>query len=259
MNNNLDISDFDDWILEYHKKNNLPIESISFSGGGYNCVYHLGCVKYIFEHSDLFKNTIYLGASAGAGIISLLLSYENDENRMDVLNIILDTICGFQEKNLKFYEHVDEYSQVLFAFANKPRFEQYIKNTERCHISLTNISYFIPRNEIRSTFTSYNQFVDTIKASACIPFILDGSVRTIDNIKYIDGGLSNNLPMLNEKTIRISCINYPLLHANVYPKKICEIKYSFYPPSKKYINDLFDLGYNDMSKFMEQRQKLSKS
>ena len=42
-------------------------ESISFSGGGYTCAYHLGVLKYIFENNEIFKNTICLGASGGAG------------------------------------------------------------------------------------------------------------------------------------------------------------------------------------------------
>lgn len=252
--NNIDISNFDEWIDNYYRNYNIPIESISFSGGGYNCVYHLGCVKYIFENEELFKNTIYLGASGGAGIIALLLSYEHDENKFDLLDAILDAISSFQEKNLKFYEHVEEYSELLFAFANETRFNKFIKNTNRCHISLTNVTYFIPINEVKCDYNTYTHFIETIKASACIPFILDGAVRTIDNKKYIDGGLSNNMPMLNEKTIRISCLNYPLLSADIYPKEIYELKYSFFPPTKEYIMNMFNLGYEDMKKFMDKRK-----
>ena len=32
------------------------IDSICFSGGGYNCTYHLGIAKYIFENIETFKS-----------------------------------------------------------------------------------------------------------------------------------------------------------------------------------------------------------
>jgi predicted patatin/cPLA2 family phospholipase len=241
---------------DMENKNNIASDSISFSGGGYNCVYHLGVVRYIFEKLDLFKGTKYLGASGGAGIVCLVLCYENDENRFKVIDMIIKEIIALKGSGLKLHKQVEKYSQILGSLIDQDKFNRFIKDSDRCHISVTNISSGIPINTIKSKFQTYEQFNDTLKASASIPFVLDDTVRTIDNRSYLDGGLSNNLPILNNKTIRISCINYyPVMNADIYPKIICEIKYSFVPPEKNYILNMHDLGYSNMEEYMKQLNK----
>lgn len=226
-------------------------ESISFSGGGYNCVYHLGIVKYIFENPDSFATTKYLGASGGAGIISFILCYEKHPNRLQILHNLLNEIINLNKLNLKKHEQVNKYSQIIESYVNQDKFNEYIKDSDRCHISVTNITYIFPINNIKTKFQDYNTFLETLRASACIPFILDNTIRTIDGGRYIDGGLSNNLPIINNNTIRISCLNYPLLRAEVYPKEICKIYNSFTSPDEKYIMSMFNLGHSDFSHYMK--------
>ena len=243
------ISVFNDII----NKNKLSIDSISFSGGGYNCMYHLGVVRYIFENPELFKDTKYCGASGGSGIVALVLCFENDPDKFKVIQEILDFVIGLRSKNLKLNKQVNEYSKKLFQFMSEDKFNQHILNSDRCHISVTNVTYIIPRNEIKTKFTSYTQFMDTLKASACIPIVLDDKIRTIDGKSYLDGGLSNNLPTIDENTLKISCLNYPLLNAHLYPKYVCDILCCFSPPDKNYIMNMHDQGYNDIEQYMKER------
>lgn len=234
-------------------KDKIEINSISFSGGGYNCMYHIGVARYIFENPELFKDTKYLGASGGAGIVALLLCFENDPDRFKILQEILDFVIGLHDKHLKLRKQVNEYSKLLFQYMSEERFNECILNSDRCHISVTNITYIIPYNEIKTKFTSYSQFMDTLRASACIPFLLDNKIRTVDDKKYLDGGLSNNLPIIDKNTLKISCLNYPFLDADLYPKYICHIMYSFTPPDKNYIMNMHDQGYNDIEQYMKDK------
>lgn len=246
-------------------KKDITIDSISFSGGGYNCVYHLGVIRYIFDNIDLFKGTKYLGASGGAGIISIILCYEKDPDRMYVLDTILKEIMGLNNANLRLYEQVEKYSSIVETYITEDKFNANIKDTDRCHISVTDITGYlsgylpIPKNSVKTDFKTYKQFMDTLKASACIPFILDNKVRTIDDGRYLDGGLSNNLPTLDEKTVRISCLNYPFLRADLYPEKICKLSHAFIAPDKDYILNMHDLGYIDMENYMHEKQKYLES
>lgn len=227
-------------------KQDLHIKSVSFSGGGYNCMYHVGVIKYIFENSLLFKDTIYLGASGGAGIAALVLCYEHDHNRFNILQYLLDFVINMKNRNLKLHDQIEEYSNLIINLITEDRFDLYIKNTNRCHISVTNISNIIPKNEIKSFFSSYKQFTDTLRASACIPILLDNKIRTIDNKQYLDGGLSNNIPIIDSNTIRISCIYYPLLNADIFPKHTRDITHCFIPPDRSYIISMYDQGYDDI-------------
>jgi len=244
-----------DMIDAMERKNRRTVESVSFSGGGYNCVYHLGVVRYIFENPELFRDTKYLGASGGAGIISLIVCYADDPMRFEVLDQIVRTIIEMNGSDLKLHQQVEKYSKILESYITESKFEQRIRGLDRISISVTDITDVIPRNQIKNNFETYTQFLETIRASACIPFILDNTFRKIDGRIYLDGGLSNNLPVLNDETIRISCLNYPFLNAELYPKIISEIYYSFTPPTKNYVLNMHDLGYGDIDTHMKPHHK----
>jgi hypothetical protein len=240
-------------LNDINNKNKLALDSISFSGGGYNCMYHMGVVKYIFENPTLFKDTKYLAASGGVSVAALVLCFENDPDKFKVLREIIEFVIDIRFKNLKLNKQVDEYSNKVFQYISNEKFNMYILNSDRCHISVTNVTYIIPQNEIKTKFTSYSQFMDTLKASACIPILLDNKIRTIDGNSYLDGGLSNNLPVIDENTLKISCLNYPFLNAHLYPKYVCDIAYSFTPPDENYIMNMHDQGYNDIEQYMRDR------
>lgn len=237
-------------LREIELKQEKNIDSLSFSGGGYNCVYHIGVLKYIFENPNLFRGTKYLGASGGAGIVAVVLCFEEDENRFDILDEMIDEIAAMRDKNLKLYQQVEDYSNILLRYVTRERFDKYIKDSDRCHISITNIPMILPSNVMKTRFSSYEQFVETLRASACIPVILDNKIRKVDSIYCIDGGLSNNLPVLDDKTIKVSCLNYPFLNADIYPTKILKLSYCFTPPPRDYIDSLRSLGYDDISSLL---------
>lgn len=233
-------------------KNLIARDSVSFSGGGYNCTYHLGVVKYIFTHPELFTDTKYLGASGGAGIVGIVLCYESDPDRLKVVDKLIDEIISMNGRNLKLHEQVETYTNTLENFVSEERFNQFIKDTNRCHISVTDVTSYIPRNHIISRFDTYKKYIQTLRASACIPYILDNKVRTIDSRSYLDGGLSNNMPTLNDDTIKISCLNYPFMSADVYPKILANLEHAFKAPAKNYVLNMYDLGYSDMERYMQE-------
>lgn len=239
-------------IHDIKAKDSLAKHSVSFSGGGYNCTYHLGVVRYIFEHPELFENTKYLGASGGAGIIGVVLCYETDPDRLKVIETIIQEIIRMNGMELKLHEQVERYTKTLEHYVNEEKFNQYIKDKGRCHISVTDVTSYVPRNDIIKHFRSYKHYLATLRASACIPYVLDNKVRTIDSRSYLDGGLSNNMPILNDDTIRISCLDYPFMRADVYPTILADLKHVFKAPAENYVMNMYNLGYADMERYMEQ-------
>jgi hypothetical protein len=246
-----------DKYLENYNENNIIYRhtSISFSGGGYNCIYHIGIAKYIFDNPELFKNMKYLGASGGAGIIGILLCYENDNNKFKILDEIIEKLIDFNKKKYKLSDQVNMYIELITEYITEDKFNIYIKDTDRCHISITDISKIYPRNFIKKTFIDYDDFIKTLQATSCVPFFLDNTVRFIDSIKCIDGGLTNNIPIIDKNTIKISCLNYPFMNADIYPKIISSLKHTILLPDKNYIMNMYNLGYSDIENYMIETKK----
>lgn len=245
-------------LRDIYEKHDITVKSLCFSGGGYNCVYHIGVVKFIFEHPEIFKNTKYLGASGGAGIMALTLAYETDNDRFIVLDKLTDFIKNIQNKNLKLHQQVEQYNDLILSYVTEEKFNQNIKNSDRCSISVTNISNIVPKNEMRNMFSSYKSFLDTLSASACVPILLDDKIRKIDDNIFLDGGLSNNLPIHDKSTLKVSCISYPTMSADIYPHEICDIRYCFTPPPSDYVDRMQTQGYHDIYKYLEKNRILLK-
>ena len=235
-------------------------DSISFSSGGYNCVYHIGCIRYIFEHPELFNQTKYIGCSGGAGIIAIILCYESDPDKFNILAQIVNHVVEMKGKNIKFTEQINHYTEFLTKFLTPEKFISHIKGSDRCNISVSdpfsfNLWKFSFRNVIKTKFDTYEQFIDTLKASACIPLLLDNQIRKIDGVSYVDGCMSDPLPRLNEHTIRIACQRSPFLkyfwNPSISPKKISTLYHAaLVIPDKTYIDQMVKLGYDDIKEYV---------
>lgn len=244
----------------YDIMNENMIESISFSGGGYNCVYHLGVMKYIFENNDMFHETIYLGASAGAGIATLILAFFDHPDRMNIFEEIVIKIKNIK-KNIKynFTDQTEIYTNILIDIIKKDE-DHACKNilrSNKLHISVTNISNIIPTNKIMTNFVNMKSVEDAIRASACIPFIFDNKFRNCDKMICIDGGFTNNLPSLNGSTIKINCNNFivPKIHmdADIKPNRYVSLFNCFLHPGDLKINSLIRIGYSDFEEYISRK------
>ena len=71
----------------------------------------------------------------------------------------------------------------------------------RLHISLTSTSM---QNVVVSRFASRENLVDALICSCFIPVFSGIKVPQYLGKKYLDGGLTNQFPVLDEKTVKIS-------------------------------------------------------
>jgi Patatin-like phospholipase len=147
-------------------------------------------------------------------------------------------------------EQVDRYTTILLGYIDQSRFDLYIKGSTRLQISVTDITNIIPINRIVTKFKDLTHLEETIRASACIPILLDDQIRKIENRMYLDGGLTNNLPALDQNTIRLSCLNFPTLQAEVHPEQFLSIRTCFVHPGERVVLRMMEEGYVDFVKFM---------
>jgi hypothetical protein len=245
---------YSDNTQTYRTINNIPDiaqGSVSFSGGGYTCAFHIGIIKYCFENPNLFQNTIYLGASGGAGIATICLAHQNNPDRMNILDHIVIDLLDMYDNSYGMSEQVSIYTDVLMRYVTEDIFEQNIKGSDRLRISLTDVTDYMPINCIESKFESLKILESVIRASACIPILLDDQIRKVGERSYIDGGLTNNLPIVDDLTIRISCMNYPGIQADIYPSNYLDPITCFKHPGKDPILCMIDHGYESFKRYIE--------
>lgn len=211
----------------------LPKVNVSFSGCGFLGIYHVGSYACWKEHQErslecincagketkneqststensnnsfhgdppCFQINNALGASAGALVaVSLLVEYSPEALKTKFLEIAKDVkSMPFGPFNPRFNVNKmfrDELNKVL---------PEDIHSTlnGRLQVSLTDTSM---HNSIQSEFSSKSDLVDALICSCYVPAFSSYEVPNYKGIPYLDGGFSNNQPVLDEKTtVRIS-------------------------------------------------------
>jgi hypothetical protein len=218
------------------------IESISFSGGGWQGIYYyLGIIRYIHKYYP-DKKFITLGTSAGAlmSMVLQLLQYnlidlDLFENKLELFeNDIRPNPFFLKNKLKKFLENFIEISEEEFLLFND---YNYISYSER-------IGFKIKNKLIKPI--SFNQLKETLLYSSMMPILVGF------NINKFDGFFSNNQPILDENTLKINCIPH-LFSADIRPSKIINPLNIFKIPCKTKKEEIINMGYNDIKEFCKKQ------
>jgi len=89
-----------------------------------------------------------------------------------------------------------------------------------------------------------------------LPFLLKGDDE--ESKKVADGGLTDNLPLIDESTITLKPFTdgFDITHltgrtADITPSEFVPINYAVYPPNGAMLEHLFELGYRDMEAWLD--------
>lgn len=225
-------------------KNVYPI---SFSGGGWlGICYYIGALKYLISGGIIKHNLITLGTSAGAWAAVLLLyikysieikkeEFSIDEFKKKIFSF-LDS-CGsipfLCEKNARlFFEKMIPSDDIEFI--------KYIRN--KIFISISKIKFFYLKNKLLEPKT-YEELIDSLIKSSMIPIMIGTDYRNLD------GGLTNNQPIYNDKTLKINCLYK--LKADIYPDKYINPIYIFKVPCNNTREYYIDMGFRTCRNFFE--------
>ncbi|KAL1284474.1 Patanin-like phospholipase domain-containing protein [Trichinella pseudospiralis] len=169
--------------------------NVSFSGCGFLGIYHIGVASALQKYApDFLLNKI--GGASGGGIAACAL----------ICNICLG-----------------QATSVVLKVAIKAR-----KNAlGPLHPS------FSLNNIVREEFYSKEDLVDALVCSAFIPFYSGTKAPKFRGEKYIDGGWSDNLPILGENTITVSPFSVAL-----------------FPPHPEVMSDMCQQGFEDTLRFL---------
>ncbi|XP_053304593.1 patatin-like phospholipase domain-containing protein 2 [Spea bombifrons] len=256
----------------------FPLDSswnISFAGCGFLGIYHIGVASCLKEHAPfLVENArnIY-GASAGALTATALVSGaclgEAGANIIDVSKEARKRFLGPLHPSFNLVKII---RQCLYKTLPDDAHEH---ATGRLGISLTRVSD--GENVLLSTFNTKEELIQACVCSTFIPVYCGLIPPCLQGVRYVDGGISDNLPQYELKnTITVSpfsgesdicprdgCTNIHELRvtntsiqfnlSNLY-----RLSKALFPPEPQVLKDMCKQGYRDALHFLKRNGLLNR-
>jgi len=174
--------------------------NISFAGCGFLGLYHVGVAAALHTYAPQIKLGRISGASAGAmAAVALLADLQLGEMTSYVLQIACEArsfALGPFSPSFKINNYIEDGLQRML-----PK-DIHTKVNGRLHISLTKV--YDGTNLLVNQFSSKQEVIDVVIASTFIPIFSGFIPPRYRGTRVIDGGYSDNLPILDAHTITVS-------------------------------------------------------
>ncbi|XP_070294998.1 patatin-like phospholipase domain-containing protein 2 [Salvelinus sp. IW2-2015] len=184
----------------------FPLDStwnISFAGCGFLGIYHIGVASCLLEQCPfLVHNARHIyGASAGALTASALVTGAClGEAGANIIDVAKDARKRFLGPMHPSFNLVKIMRNMLYKTLPP---DAHHSATGRLGISLTRVTD--GENVLVSHFNSKEELVQACVCSAYIPVYCGLIPPTLQGVRYVDGGISDNLPQYELKnTITVS-------------------------------------------------------
>ncbi|KPJ01037.1 Patatin-like phospholipase domain-containing protein 2 [Papilio xuthus] len=245
--------------------------NLSFAGCGFLGIYHVGvavCFKKYAPHLLLGKIS---GASFGAiSACALLCDIPIGEITSDVLRIVGEARAG----SLGPFSPSFNIQNVLLASMQRhlpPDVHKLVSG--RLHISLTRV--YDGKNVIVSEFPTREDLLQALLASCFVPVFSGMLPPRFHGVRYMDGGFSDNLPVLDENTVTVSpfcgesdiCprdLSSQLFHVNLANTSIELSKQNInrfarilFPPKPEVLSNMCKQGFDDALRFLHRNNLIS--
>ncbi|XP_026182881.1 patatin-like phospholipase domain containing 3 [Mastacembelus armatus] len=247
--------------------------NLSFAGCGFLGVYHIGVASCLLENAPyLVKGATKLyGASAGALTASVLAS------RASLTKCCEDVIFLAKEarkRNLgPLHPTFNLIKVIRSGLDNELPSDAHTLVSGRLCISLTRVSN--GENVLVSEFSSKEELIQALICSCFIPIYCGLIPPSFRGVRYVDGGISNNLPQSELKnTITISPFSgesdicprdnstsfHELRFTNTSIQmnlgNMYRLTRALFPPEPKVLAEMCQSGYKDALRFLEENNLL---
>ncbi|XP_053384581.1 patatin-like phospholipase domain-containing protein 2 [Mercenaria mercenaria] len=246
--------------------------NFSFAGCGFLGIYHVGVASCLKQHAPhLIKNCKFAGASAGA-IVACCLICDCCLGDCTTFTLRLATKArsfslGPLHPSFKIVKILrDALREVLPDNAHEIA-------TGKLFISLTRVSD--RENVVVSEYRSKEELIQALMCSAHVPLYSGLVPPTFRGVRYVDGGLSDNIPAMNDETISISPFAgesdiCPTDHTanplHVYlantsmqcsMENLYRMSRALFPPHPEILSDMCQQGFDDTLKYLQNNKLLS--
>ncbi|KAJ8676236.1 hypothetical protein QAD02_012022 [Eretmocerus hayati] len=245
--------------------------NLSFAGCGFLGIYHVGvaaCFKKYAPHLLLDKVS---GASAGAiAACCLLCDLPIEEMMTNLLRLSREA----RQRTLGPFSPSFNVQDILLESLQKALPEDaHIRVSGKLHVSLTRV--YDGKNVIVSVFNSREDLFQALLASSFIPLFCGILPPRFHGIRYMDGGLSDNLPTLDENTVTVSPFcgesdicprdsSSQLFHINLANTSIEVSRQNLYrfarvlfPPNPEMLSKMCQQGFDDALRFLNRNNLIN--
>lgn len=246
--------------------------NLSFCGCGFLGIYHVGVTSCFHEYAPQLSRHKISGSSAGALVAvahicgNLSLAYCTT----DILTVAIEA----RSHTLgPFHPSFDVQASVREALERGLPEDAYIKANGKLHVSLTRVED--GENVIVNEFASNEDLIQVLLCSCFIPFWSGLRLPKYKGVTYIDGGFSDNLLILDDKTVTVSpfsgeadicpqddtlnLLQVSLSHTSfsLSPNNLYRLSHALLPPAPEVLSDLFEQGFADGIKYLQRMNLIS--
>ncbi|XP_051547352.1 patatin-like phospholipase domain-containing protein 2 isoform X2 [Myxocyprinus asiaticus] len=243
--------------------------NLSFAGCGFLGIYHIGVASCLLEQAPYLvrgANKIY-GASAGALTASMLTTEACLEKCCeDVIEVVKEA----RKRNLGPLHPTFNLVKVLRGglYRDLPSNAHTLASGRLC-VSLTRV--MDGQNVLVSDFCSKDELIQALVCSCFIPVYCGLIPPAFRGVRYVDGGISDNLPQSELKnTITISpfsgesdiCpkdnstsfheLRFTNTSIQVNLDNMYRLSKALFPPEPKVLAEMCQSGYKDALRFLQE-------
>ncbi|KAM9327817.1 patatin-like phospholipase domain containing 3 [Pholidichthys leucotaenia] len=247
--------------------------NLSFAGCGFLGIYHIGVASCLLEKAPyLIRGATRLyGASAGALTASVLAS------RAPIAKCCEDVIEVAKEARKRSLGPLHPAFNLIKVmrsglYRNLPSDAHTVASGQLC-VSLTRVSD--GENVLVSEFSSKEELIQALICSCFIPVYCGLIPPSFRGVRYVDGGISDNLPLSELKnTITISpfsgesdiCprdqstsfheLRFTNTSIQINVGNMYRLTRALFPPEPKVLAEMCQNGYKDALRFLEENNLL---
>lgn len=243
---------------------------LCFSGSGFLGVYQLGALECLHHCiPKLIKSASATGASAGALLAACVVC---GVPLGTIKSSFIETAVAAQHWAMgPFHPNFKVEDYLKLGLEALPH-DAHLHANGRLFVSLTKVKNM--KNEIVSHWESRDELIQCLLCSCFLPVFSGLRFPVFRGEKFIDGGFTNNLPIVQSPSITISPFEAVV---DICPKSINkkpqflkianeEVAVTFsnvsrfvnalYPPTVDGLEDVYHAGYRDAYNFLKKKSNL---
>jgi hypothetical protein len=222
----------------------VPPQSFSFSGCAWLVAYHFGVGRVLQRRTDTSRH-VYLGTSSGA-IAAAVLAVGVDCD--DAFGRLISLAHAASTRRLGPAGLMSRFVRTSLEDLIPEQGHQALFG--RLHVSVTELPRVRNRILPRAPFASREELICVILASCYIPLYYERPVL-LGGRPYVDGGLTDNQPVLGASTITVSPTGASRGRAriDITPARPPALRHALLPDPEVMI-DVYDAGRADAELFL---------